>query len=263
MTSLSGFFFGVPIALVLLSTLTDEREERSDLKRLNGLSDSAWDEFSTRVRLFCSDDRINALRLAGGAVAEKWSSLHQLMQSCRTPTALIEHFRLALTLSLTASELDDLLARISEAVPTSTDLAIEWVGIQRSWAVLDSYVKIQRFELRQPWLPADLDSKVQYRLRDATSPIVGFLGMHHESKGFGLRMVDVPNYLRQLDHMSIPQRASAFNTSASPIYTLSGIRYSRDALTAADALEELRSNIIEVEQRDGWPAAPAGVTQPR
>lgn len=55
--SIVGFLIGVPVALVLLTTLANERED----KQLERLSYAAWDDFAERVKIFCSDSRIEAL----------------------------------------------------------------------------------------------------------------------------------------------------------------------------------------------------------
>src|SRR6185312_5372848 len=75
MTSLSGFFVGVPVALVLLSTITQEREDKSERDKLEQLSSTAWDQFVQRVTAFCAPDRIRVLHVAAKQLAPIWADI--------------------------------------------------------------------------------------------------------------------------------------------------------------------------------------------
>ncbi|OPX05533.1 hypothetical protein [Mycobacterium sp. AT1] len=255
-TSLAGFFFGVPIALVLLSTLTDEREERSQLNKLRGLSDAAWQDFSDRVHEFCTQGRIDALRLAGGDLANRWQSMSALLQSCWEFDP-IPQFKLGLELAPVATEIEALVVSFRRSFDDrAKDLQIKWVGLQRSWAVLDSYVKIQRFERRQSWLSPDIDSSIQDWLRGDAHPMTEFLSQHLSTgalSGVSLQMEQVPELLRSLESQTFEERISFINTSNSPIYKLVASSYSAQAFAAAEVLRRLRDSVEAAEKGQGWP----------
>ena len=149
MTSLSGFFFGVPVALVLLSTITQEREDKSERDKLEQLSSTAWDQYVQRVTAFCAPDRIRVLHVAAKQLAPIWADISTQIthfanwegrgaQSDREK----EYRTLNSRFRPWADEIEGLLRQIGNVLPAGSDLQVEWVGVQRSWAVLDTYVKL-------------------------------------------------------------------------------------------------------------------------
>ena len=255
MTSLSGFFFGVPIALVLLATITQEREDKSQRDKLEQLSSTAWGQFVLRVTGFCATDRIFVLHLAAKQLAPLWADISTQIDRFAHgdhdppwPQARDdeEHSAFVAKLRPWAGEVEGILRLIDGVLPAGSDLQVEWVGVQRSWAVLDTYVKLQRFELGLDRIDDQIDTRLQHKMLRDGNPIGDFSEMHD------LTMPNIPAYLRRLADMNRVDRYISMHHRRG---LLSSDRYAGNASAAAEFLELLRLDVLRAEEVGGWPGA--------
>ncbi|WP_041181216.1 hypothetical protein [Mycobacterium canetti] len=255
MTSLAGFFFGVPIALVLLSTIDQERENKSQRDKLEQLSSTAWDQFVHRVEAFCAPDRIEALHLVAKQLAPIWADIAtQIVHFGRrdrgrhegTGKPDTEYLTLVSRFLPWAEKIELLLSRI--AVPAGSDLQVEWVGVQRSWAVLDTYVKLQRFELGLSWFSDQVDTRLQHKMLREGNPISDFSESHDLKKTLQYPALrDIPAYLKHCAELGFDALISEARKTTGPAYTLSSDRYAAKASAAAEFLELLALDVQQAE----------------
>jgi hypothetical protein len=264
MTSLSGFFIGVPVALVLLSTLQAEREEKSELDKLNGLSDAAWKEFCDRVDVFCSADRISAHRVAHDEITKRWSEIaHGIRKYFGTndPAEDVsipsddEYAAFVVQLPKWADDLDSAL-RKALRLRSKLTLEVEWAGIRQSWNMLNSYIKVRRTERKKNWIRDPIDSRLQRKLMQAEMPIAEFNAIHDTDGGFPFgAMGDFSGYLRRCANMSKEEIQQSMKSADAPAYGFPVEEYSSRALAAAEYLRELKSDVSDATSGDDWPSA--------
>jgi hypothetical protein len=78
LTSLSGFFVGAPIALVLLSTFQAEREMHAQRDKIAALSNAAWESFAENVYAYCSQARqTGALGIPANGLSAMWDGVRE------------------------------------------------------------------------------------------------------------------------------------------------------------------------------------------
>jgi len=253
MTTLSGFFVGAPVALVFLGTLEALREER----KLKNLSDSAWRDFADRVNKFCAEDRIEALRVNCQTIGDKWkeinSQLHFPLALAikTTQEEVTAHYAgLQPTLEAWATELETELHTLAQLMPRPDELDLEWASLQASWTMLETYVKIQRFQMQaQPlWLPSGTDSRIRQKILVEQNPLRALSSQTHS------RMPNMPGYLTQWAALDPSQfGGSVLMDRNSDFYRTPTADYSQMAWSASDALEQLKGDVRSAETPDGWP----------
>lgn len=261
-TSLAGFFVGVPVALVLLSTITQEREDKSERDKLEQLSSTAWEQFAQRVTAFCAPDRIRVLHLAAKRLAPVWAdSSTQIRRFAgwdrgEAPADQEEYRALNSRFRPWADEIDGLLRHIDNVLPAGSDLQVEWVGVQRSWAVLDTYVKLQRFERGLGWIEDPIDSRLQHKMIRENNPI-GFFSESHDLRNttYDPAMQDIPQYLRHCADLGFDDLAREACIRTTPPNSLPPDRYAANASAAAEFLELLRRDVVQAGEVGGWPGA--------
>lgn len=271
LTAISGFFIGAPVALVFLSALEAQREERKQ----KDLSNAAWREFASRVTSFCTEDQINALQTLCQCIADKWQEIYvgltylEAMKFISVHDdeilnahykAMAAHYEEVHTLLRTwASELEEMLIALAKIMPRGDELAIEWAGIQASWAMLETYVKTQRFELQLDplWLSSGVDSRIRQKIVLQKNPLDTFSAQNDPRTDYpesgGMR--NVPAFLRKCaDNFEASQlRHTLVMQSNSALYCMQTGNYSELAWSASHALEELKNDIRSAEVENGWP----------
>jgi hypothetical protein len=258
--SIGSFLIGAPVALILLATLTDEWESN----KLQRLSCAAWRDFATRVRAFCSDDRLEALENAELSLGELWRTIRaDLLQYMPEHSKAIVHLprdddyaEFQGRMKLWCTQMTNQCSAIEKKLPKAGVLELEWLAIRRSWAVLDTYVKVQRFEADLKWLPGPVDIALQHKLEIGGNPIAEFSDAHDKK----LRdqdhppMGDVPHWLckgSRKDRQGFAQ--SLANSPYQAPFTLSADDYIGAAVRARALLEELLESVTAAELSSDWP----------
>jgi hypothetical protein len=262
-TSLSGFFVGVPIALVLLSTISAEREEKSQIDKVEALSAAAWADYSHKVTAFCSDERIAALNFAGAALADRWDDYRMMCLYFTDIFKNAENYKppsdelfdeLVTALPEMADNLEHMVNdHVLSAVPNQLDAETKWLSLVRSWSLLDTYVKVQRFERNLDWLPEDLDTRIQQKMLHAASPFKEFLDLHKEYGELEncAGIANMPEYFRTLASIGRKEALEVLNDRGEPIWKLTSGECANSAFDTKDFLLSLRDDVAQAETNMG------------
>lgn len=260
--SLAGFFIGVPVALVLLETLTNERENN----KIERLSCAAWTDFADRVRAFCSDARIRALDDAEQKLAELWRAIRdELLTYMPEHSKAIVHLPKDETytafqerMKRWCQQMTNQCTSIDKAVGNAASLEPEWLAIRRSWTLLDVMVKVQRIGADLEWLPDDIDTGLQIKMERGGNPIAAFSDAHDKKARYQEfpPMGDVPHWIckRSRDGRHDFAQWIAGSPHSAP-FTLDADTYKSHAVHARMFLEELRALVDAAEDGDEWPAS--------
>jgi hypothetical protein len=284
MSSISGFFVGVPTALVLLSTITREREDKLQRGKIEALSDRAWREFASRVYRYCSIEQSEARLALTGALAHVWEGLRKRSVEIVDPTPseatrpsddvldeLITAFRAV------ADEMDGFLRHIADMWPSGEMLTMQWFAIVRAWTLLDVYVKIQRFECGLvEWIAEGPDAQIQQKMLHEPAPVTDFSVLHDEfylggadilspsvgvldSPSIGVispkaGMAAIPGHLKRLASEGRESVYDAIRDTNGVFHRLTEAVYLEAASKATLFLAELGSAVYAAENAEGWPA---------
>jgi hypothetical protein len=257
-----GFLIGVPVALVLFTTLANERENN----QLERLSCGAWNDFAERVRAFCSAERIKALEDAELSLGELWRTVRDEILKAIGPDATKAianlprddaYVEFQNRMKLWCKQLTTQCNSIEERIPNAGTLELEWLAIRRSWTVLDVSVKSQRFAADRGWLPDHIDTGLQPKMERNGNPLSEFSDMH-DKKGPNQEhppMGNVPHWICMFSRGTRQEFAQqvAGATVLSPPYTLNAHIYISAAVHARMFLEELRQCVDDAEEVDVWP----------
>ncbi|MGZ0145294.1 hypothetical protein [Rhodococcus qingshengii] len=181
-TSLVGFCIGVPIALVVLSAISSQREQKAEVRKVQALTESAWTEFDEGLRAYClpeitaaiSDNLTDVfstytritdqiLDYAGGSGIG--SSLRVAGGNPAEFAALRDEVRLA------AKQLQAMINAIRFSLPMKRDIQLRWSHVRARWRVLDTTVQTRRREFNLPWLDAQTNAIFEDLLSSDTHPL--------------------------------------------------------------------------------------------
>lgn len=260
--SIVGFLIGVPVALVLLTTLANEREDN----QLERLSCAAWDDFAERVKTFCSDSRIEALEEAELELGELWRSIrHQLIDAIGSERtkAIVNLPRDAAYTEFQArmktwcQDMTTKCVDIEKRVSKAETLELDWLALRRSWTVLDVTVKTQRYLAdKRGWLPDSVDVGLRQKLERTGNPLSEFSNKQDKKALYSNNppMGDVPHWLCKCSRMTRQNFAQELaNTDATAPYTLNADTYIAAAVHARMFLEELKGHVEAAKNLDKWP----------
>jgi hypothetical protein len=180
LAAITGFLIGAPLALVILATFTNEREEKAVLDRVNGLSLTAWNAFRDLIDDFCSNERYEV-------ISEHARDVHKYFD--QAINAMDQYIELANQVLGTTSENDlsqslESLREIEQKFRASINVVTrtfnfqtndEWAQIIGSWRVLDQYVRLQRLEQGLEWFDKVPDSGFRRWMSRESNPLQEFL----------------------------------------------------------------------------------------
>jgi hypothetical protein len=250
---LSSFFIGAPVALVFLNTLDAQREQR----KLEKLSDSAWKQFADHVDRFCAGERVATMRGAcqtlGTLYASISAALHfpQAHAAGTTQNEITAHYAdIIPQFASWADEIEAGLDNLRGLLPSTDKTDLEWTAIQTSWSLLETYVKVQRFEMQlEPvWLETDSESNIRSRVVVHGNAARNLYGQTES-------MANLPAYLRKWATIE-PEKfwnSVPMNQHSNLYRGLPRTDYADIARWTADALEALQGDVRSVEVANGWP----------
>ena len=176
----TGFLIGVPVALVVLSTVTRQSEDKAASDRVENLTRIAWNQFRDAVYDLCSEQRCNEI----GEKAQHLRALHNQtftgFKNYRTDpdrseesyTHMLDFIEWQINLWNTAFE--DITIHMGHSI----SLQMKWFAILRDWNTLDQYVRLQRLERGMGWFDRDHDSVLQQAMHPDKHPLREFLLIH-------------------------------------------------------------------------------------
>lgn len=254
----TGFLVGVPVALVGLSTITGQREEKAASNRVHDLTRLAWSAFRTAVVDLCSEEKINALESGGGRIQQLYdrifATFRDHMDPYTEPSLSTNHL-----LSLAMSEIpkwEKEFEDMEKEFGTNYDLRLRWFAILRDWNTLDQYVRLQRVERGLPWFERELDSYLQERMTADEYPMLDFFTIHEgipksdESKSRTmLSLIKGLEDVQQARDETLIVQIVLWPHLYRPE---DNIKYRPVVERTASAMRALK-NTIEAVERSGWP----------
>jgi hypothetical protein len=256
LTAAIGFCFGVPTALVGLSWLETQREER----KLLALSDGAWSDFSLKVKEFCSDERIRVLQDVCPRIDERWREIYSTVTGYVNAS---EAEKIWPQCEGWAAELEGLLNEVSACIPDHDGLVIQFAGVQSAWTLLDSHVRARRIEMRvaNPWLAGRFDPHIRQKVVPQENAISEFTAENRivnrpegipNSPSWPLVVRDLPNFVR---HYASQKRVFV-NSMAGPVSSIPSREYADAARKAAEFMQILSGAVKYAETFAAWPKPP-------
>lgn len=175
----TGFLIGVPVALVVLSTITAQREETAATDRVHTLSRLAWEQFRDAIYEMFSESRIDALESIARTVQgfhdqtlkgfENYEHGEKTTEDYTNLKAFIDH---------QIKTWQQPFVQMMHEIGTSQDLGMNWYAALRDWNTLDQYVRLQRLERGLEWFGRNLDSLLQQRMNPNVHPMQPFFDIH-------------------------------------------------------------------------------------
>ncbi|SDE22799.1 hypothetical protein SAMN04488581_3618 [Mycolicibacterium neoaurum] len=271
---ITGFFIGVPFALVVLATFTVEREQNSARRTVERLSENAWRVFSDAVMDLCSDARIDAVTTNSKALHDAQMKTFKAMNYFVCTVRQNWDYR-AYMLGDSGSDVISRdpsvhLASVRESLPNfknSLDTVIEglgsadeietlWSTVKGSWNVLDQYVRIQMLESSIEWFDPTDDALFRRDMRIEGNPIHDIVDKIGEFDIWTDTSSNVRGDYAYTENITmvdddvkiefVMNNTESFGYSAN--YLLG------DAESAASFLQGLRSRVEGIRDK-GWPGA--------
>lgn len=277
LAAVTGFFIGVPIALVVLATFVGQREDAEALKRVNAASLQAWNRFRDSVFELCKDERLNGLEINAKLVSDIHMDVFAEYTGYRERGTRRVPYRTgqvagARKRGTTVKETEDfqrylaaneeeLMAQINEVfnrIGNDHSFQVQWAGVRTNWTTVDQYVRLQRFEHRLPWFRAELDAELSHRLSDTANPLTAFFDVHHVRKRNSNDSMLAARATMSFDAVLPKERLDSRLLTDDPAdIDLFGHRpvdnYYATALLGRSSLISLRDAVRRVDS-EGWPA---------
>lgn len=176
----TGFLIGVPVALVVLSTVTRQSEDKAATDRVENLTLLSWNQFRDSVLELCSDDRISALETGAariqelhdetiGPIRNYYDNQERTEENAQQVLEFVKH-----QIPLWDKAFYDLEASFG----IRYSLLLLWFAILREWNTVDQYVRLQRLERQLLWFDKGLDSYLLTRMLPEEFPMADFFTIH-------------------------------------------------------------------------------------
>ncbi|ODR25312.1 hypothetical protein BHQ19_12885 [Mycolicibacterium porcinum] len=175
----TGFLIGVPVALVVLSTITAQREETAATDRVHTLTRIAWEQFRDAVYELFGEKRIDSLESIAGTVQayhdqtfkgfENYEQGEKTTEDYENLMAFIDH---------QVKTWQQPFVRVMHEIGNSYDLGMSWYAVLRDWNTLDQYVRLQRLERGLEWFDRRPDSLLQQAMNPNVHPMQPFFDKH-------------------------------------------------------------------------------------
>jgi hypothetical protein len=170
----TGFLIGVPVALVVLSTVTRQSEDKAASDRVQNLTRVAWNQFRDAVEDLCSENRTTTMESIAKTIKAYHDQTFKGFENYESSNKTTQDYAgLQAFIKQQIRQWQDPFAQMMRGVGTSQDLGMVWYAILRDWNTLDQYVRLQRLErdLKPPWFDRILDSQLQERMKPDAHPM--------------------------------------------------------------------------------------------
>lgn len=213
-TSLVGFCIGVPIALVVLSAISSQRDQTADKRKVQALTESAWAEFDEGLRAYCLPEITAAI---SDNLTQVFSTYTQISDRILNYVGGVgrgailpavggnpaEFAALKDEMNLAAEQLQVMINAIRFSIPMARDVQLRWSHVRARWRVLDATVQTRRRELNLPWLDAQTNAIFEDLLSGETHPLSSLVAQCLPSgrinpTGFIRTIADAPILLKEL-----------------------------------------------------------------
>ncbi|MGO9383971.1 MAG: hypothetical protein ACLP4W_18255 [Mycobacterium sp.] len=280
LAAITGFFIGVPIALVILATFVGQREDAEALKRVNATSLQAWNRFKDSVFDLCSDERLDGLSVSADLVQRIHNDIYEEYVAYRTRGLRREPYKSGSVVGVRqrgttteetdefqrylAANVEEFMAQINEVfnrVGSDHSFQVQWAGVRTNWTTVDQYVRLQRFERNLQWFNTDVDAELSHRLSDTVNPLTEFFDVHHVKTRNSLDSMLAARaavlYDAQLPKEELDTKLLAGPSSGNFFGHQPVTNYYGTALKVRGDLEALRDAVLRVDG-EGWPAKFSG-----
>jgi hypothetical protein len=266
-SSLTAFMVGVPVASVVLETMTSNRVEKAQKESVNRISVVAWSNFTKAIHDLCSDERIGALMSTDEIpnlvkpVQEEHDLIMETLQQCRNTvgrnpnSAPTEIANLRTFLAQHVSILESRWEAVNNKFGREYQIRPKWNYILSMWQVLDTHVRLRRMEFQLDPMNDDSYTHILDSLMADKNPIFEFLSLH---SGFGSQdgavssMMGLRSLMDAVLSFSDERLLWFVNNYSSRVGT-SLKTYDTDAFSAGVFLWGLKIRVDWVTT-SGWPA---------
>ena len=261
----TGFLIGAPVALVILATFTAEREQNETLKRVNRLSQLAWDNFVSSAQKFCTPERMKAVAEGADEVKRRHDDAFDAVQNYITvirggrpgpynPDELIDAVN---AIEKSYEPFQTAVSSVTGALKDPETLAVEWSAIVGAWNTLDQYVRLQRLERNLAWFDPEIDAELRKWLSRPQSPLGQFAELH----GFDIKhktnvktmveAVDAVGVYIQLDEDARARALRASTSRFGYVKVRDYLAYAIDASFFLGRFPDCVNKVIDAN----WPAS--------
>lgn len=175
----TGFLIGVPVALVVLSTITAQREEKAATDRVITLSCLAWEQFRDAVYELFGEKRIDSLESIGKSMQARHDQAFKGFENYQQGEKSSEDYRnIVAFIEYQIKSWQKPFSELSQEVGNSLVLGMSWYAVLRDWNTLDQYVRLQRLERGLEWFDRRLDSLLQQTMNPNVHPMQPFFDIH-------------------------------------------------------------------------------------
>ncbi len=183
LASATGFFIGVPVALIALDVIVAGRDQKIKLLDAANVSERAWNDFSRELRKFCDNNRVSAL-VDSVPEVDRWGReilSYEGVFGDSDPQFTPANLRTISEISNSMQEhYREMLGYISEWVGQPADISRHWAMIEARWITLDSFVRPLRTSLDLPWLDVVADAQFRRHFVAKKNPLTEFAYCHEK-----------------------------------------------------------------------------------
>ena len=265
--SATGFLIGVPVALVVLETITSNRVQNVQIESVNRISKAAWSDFAKAVLELCSDERRNALlnNKNDTSATDQVRVEHDLIieRIKRSRDRIKENRNLMSTEVRELQEfikthrpiLSDKLEAVKQQVGTRSTLEQQWAMILALWEVLDAHVRLRRLEYQLEPMRETYYIQLRNSMTRPDNPIFEFTKVNDEG-GTGILPESISMLLGTLEQLELYTEDNVVRVldNFNEFFGLNGIsNYFSRSFGALSFLDFLRLSVVGVTG-SGWPA---------
>lgn len=277
LAGLTGFLIGAPVAAVVLTTFTIEREQKVALRSAKRRADAAWSSFRDAVEDLCSDERIWALtdgiEQLDFIETRAFKAVNNYILYLRRDEPNVERYytlvigdsdynvipsdpeKLFSAMENIAPHFEFAFRAVVDRVKSDDELQILWARVRGSWSVLNQYIRIQFVENSIDWFDATLDNLLLKDMSRNGNPIQGVSDALGDSSPLWVPPINALGALECLQNYVMMNRADldVMLTIDDTCFGYNSVAFSPYAEDAAKFIIELRQRVEAVEA-SGWPA---------
>jgi hypothetical protein len=277
LASFSAFLIGVPVASIVIETMTSSRVEKIQTEAVTRISLAAWSDFVRSIDDLCTDERIECTGPADTSGTRQVQAEHDLIitaiEECHTkirddPDAAITPAReLKSFLAEHLVLLKEKITAVDEHFGRAHEVGNKWAYTRSLWQVLDSHVRFRRMELGLEPISQELHTSLLNLLARDISPVSEFLELHRgvsSNLRANVSMERICHNLSSLIQMSDEELGIFIDKNFTEYIGADISGYWQAALSLSITLRFLKANVWLIAH-SGWPNAnpkwPLSVTE--
>ncbi|MBM7242324.1 hypothetical protein HQO12_11480 [Rhodococcus fascians] len=172
LTSLVGFLFGVPVAIIGLNAISENREREASIKQTRSLTIASWTRLSDAAKKLCTDELIDKPPVLAKVITDDFGTMcGDMADFGQDPHTSLTLFEVYSRLDAHADRMEQAIKDYLAGVGNQNLMLTHWITIRLNWDIINTIIRQRRLALDMNWLTEVQEARLFHYTREQQFPL--------------------------------------------------------------------------------------------